>query len=124
MYINSTRKIRNPIETETGEMIYELVGRTQPESPMESHSLARVVIPPGKSSPKHHHNITDETYYILNGEARIVIDGEERTLMVGDTVVIPQGSIHQIFNDSTMYLDFLAISGPAWSLDDKIEDNT
>ena len=124
MYINSTRKNRNPVETETGELIYELVGRTQAEMPIESHSLARVVISPGKSSPKHHHNVTDETYYILNGEARIVIDGEERVLMVGDTVVIPHGSIHQIFNDSTMYLDFLAICGPAWSIDDKIEDNT
>ncbi len=44
-------------------------------------------------------------------------------LMVGDTIVILHGSIYQISNGSLMYLDFLGISGPAWSVEDNIDDD-
>ncbi len=69
-----------------------------------------IVIPPGKSSPMHHHDISDETYYILKGEARVIIDGNEQMLTIGDTVIIKRKSTHQIFNDSPINLEFLAIS--------------
>lgn len=113
MHIYSKSEVKVPIETEHGEVIYELVGRNFPEE-TKKHSVAQVVIPPGKSSRNHYHPVAEESYYILAGTARMVVNQEEAILNPGQIVLIPPKTPHQIFNDSDDSLEFLTFCVPAW----------
>lgn len=114
MHIITKEQVANPINTPTGEIISELVGRSEFSGDATQYSIAHVKIPPQKCSPKHHHKKSEESYYMLTGNARIVIDGEEETLSSGQTCLIKPNQVHQIFNNGTTDVEFLAISAPAW----------
>jgi quercetin dioxygenase-like cupin family protein len=48
----------------------------------------------GKVTPLHRHPDADETFYLLEGEILLHIDGEQRTLGAGGIVVMPRGVPH------------------------------
>jgi quercetin dioxygenase-like cupin family protein len=52
----------------------------------------------GSHPPKHFHPEQDEHFEVLAGSLRVRIDGEERTLEAGDTIDIPRGAVHQMWN--------------------------
>jgi mannose-6-phosphate isomerase-like protein (cupin superfamily) len=104
-----------PFESVHGEIVYEYLGKAAGGA--VQHSLARIVLPPGKASLKHYHPVTEESYYILSGKGRLVMDGETRSVTVGDAVAIPVNVVHQIFNDSNANLVFLAVCTPPWTPD-------
>jgi mannose-6-phosphate isomerase-like protein (cupin superfamily) len=110
----SKDRILAPIDTPHGEIIYELVGRSAEHGGAQAHSLAHVVLPPGKASLAHFHHVSEESYYILKGQARMVIDGQECLLSPGDACLLSPRQVHQIFNDGETDLEFLAVCVPAW----------
>jgi quercetin dioxygenase-like cupin family protein len=48
----------------------------------------------GKVTPLHLHPEADETFYMLEGEVRLHIDGDEQTLAVGGIAIVPRGVPH------------------------------
>jgi mannose-6-phosphate isomerase-like protein (cupin superfamily) len=104
-----------PFASDHGEVVYELMGNAAGGT--RQHSLAHIELPPGKASLKHFHPEAEESYYILSGAARIVIDGETCLLTPGQAVAITPGMVHQIFNDRPEQLRFLAVCAPAWTPD-------
>lgn len=48
----------------------------------------------GKVTPLHLHPEVDETFYLLDGEISLYLDGEHRTLRAGDVAVMPRGVPH------------------------------
>jgi mannose-6-phosphate isomerase-like protein (cupin superfamily) len=76
------------IVTPYGETIYELVGRTV-GSKTPNHSVAYVSIAPHKSSLRHFHRRTEESYFVIAGEAFVEIGDEQATLRAGQIVLIP-----------------------------------
>ena len=50
MKITDWREIQQPLETESGEIIYELIGNAHNDGHHPNHSLARIIIPPRKCS--------------------------------------------------------------------------
>ena len=48
----------------------------------------------GKVTPLHRHPDADETFYMLEGEIRLHVDGTERLLGAGGIAVIPRGIPH------------------------------
>ena len=56
---------------------------------------------PLKGPPLHRHPDEDEWWYILEGEFRFVVDGEELAARTGDTVFAPRGSRHTFQNIGT-----------------------
>ncbi len=107
-----------PLVSEHGEIVYELLGSTAGGA--TQHSVAHIELPPGKASRKHYHPKAEESYYILSGQGRLVIDGETHTLGSGYLVAIAPGTIHRIFNDGPEPLHFLAICIPPWTPDNSI----
>ena len=75
---------------------------------------AMVVIPPGKSTPLHAHPETEESYYILKGQARMALGEEEAIIGPGQIVLIPAPKPHKIINVGQEDLEFLAYCVPAW----------
>jgi mannose-6-phosphate isomerase-like protein (cupin superfamily) len=113
MHIFSKAQVTSPLVTPHGEVIYELLGRSFSER-TETHSVAHVILPPGKSSLLHVHPEAEESYYILNGEARIKVGDEESTIRPGQIVLISSGMPHKISNIGDDNLEFLATCVPAW----------
>jgi len=111
-------QVQNPIITPHGETIFELIGRAPQSGGVQTHSLAHIVISPGAASVPHHHGYTEESYYILRGTARLVLDEKEYDLHPGQACLIKTNQIHQIFNTGSSDLEFLAICAPAWSAED------
>ena len=99
-----------------GETAYELVGHAV--GPKEfAHSVAYLKIDAGACSQNHYHPVCEESYFITKGEARMVIDGEEKILVEGDCVLINPKQHHQIFNNSETTLEFIAVCVPPWTPD-------
>jgi mannose-6-phosphate isomerase-like protein (cupin superfamily) len=101
------------IENTPGEIIYELIGRGLAES-TDRHSVAYVVIHPGKASARHYHPEAEESYYILKGRASISLDSEVDVLVEGEAILIEKGKKHQITNVGDGDLEFIAFCVPAW----------
>lgn len=107
-----------PLHSAHGETVYELLGAAAGGT--QSHSLAQIVIAPGKASLKHYHPSAEESYYILSGKARMDMDGASIALGPGDSVVILPDHIHQIANAGDVDLVLLAICVPAWTPDNSV----
>ncbi len=109
-----TRINAAPIINSAGEKVYSLIGADETEGSATRHSLAYVVIPPGCSSRPHYHPIAEETYYILQGRARLVINDIEYLLTPGDAVLITPPERHQIFTEGDEELHFIVACAPPW----------
>jgi quercetin dioxygenase-like cupin family protein len=48
----------------------------------------------GQTCPYHKHNVKHETFYVLKGRVRMVIDDEEKVLDQGQVLVMPPGQRH------------------------------
>jgi len=112
-----------PLIKPRGETVYELVGASDHIGGAATHSIAEITIRADGSSAKHHHRRSEETYYILHGHGRLVVDSVDYRLRVGDACLIRPGEWHQIFNDSSEdELVLLAVSSPPWIAQDSVFD--
>jgi mannose-6-phosphate isomerase-like protein (cupin superfamily) len=121
MKITNSGEIPDPLETESGEIIYELFGIGRGQELAVNHSLARVVIPPGKSSSTHYHQQAHESYFILQGQGSMTVNGDRFTLTPGDACYLEPGDLHHIHSSGEVDLVFLAACVPPWSPEDSIE---
>jgi len=119
MKIADPSLVMDPLVTPTGEIIAELIGKAVGDD--ANHSLARIVIPTGKSSNLHYHKVTEETYFILKGEAGMQVNGKEIQLIPGQACYLAPGDVHQIHNAGESDLVFLAFCAPAWEPEDSFE---
>lgn len=62
--------------------------------------VAKVELSPGATSGRHTHP-GDEISYVLDGEAKLFIDGASpRAVEAGESFVVPAGKIHELRNES------------------------
>jgi mannose-6-phosphate isomerase-like protein (cupin superfamily) len=54
--------------------------------------------PSRKPPPKHYHPSQSEHFEVLEGTLRTRVDGVERDLGAGETLDIPSGAVHQMWN--------------------------
>lgn len=54
--------------------------------------------PGGESPPKHLHPAQDEHFRVRAGKLRVSLGGEERELSAGDSIDVPRGTVHQMWN--------------------------
>ena len=119
MKIADPSLVMDPLVTPTGEIIAEMIGKAVGDD--ANHSLARIVIPTGKSSNLHYHKVTEETYFILKGEAGMQVNGKMIKLIPGQACYLAPGDVHQIQNEGEADLVFLAFCAPAWVPEDSFE---
>jgi mannose-6-phosphate isomerase-like protein (cupin superfamily) len=91
-----------------------MIGRPENLGGATKHSFGHVVIPYGFASRHHYHPEAEETYAILKGKARMIIDDKEFFLSLGDVVFIKPPERHQIFTEEDANLEFLVVCAPAW----------
>ncbi len=64
----------------------------------EALEVEAVYGPAGKPPPMHLHPSQDEHFEVLEGELRVVVGDEDRTLASGDTIDIPRDTAHKMWN--------------------------
>jgi mannose-6-phosphate isomerase-like protein (cupin superfamily) len=90
------------------------------KSLVRNQSLAEITVRPGISILEHYHKAAEELYYILKGEGQMFIEGEERTVGVGDAIVILPGQRHKITNRGEVDLVMLVTSAPSYDDADQV----
>jgi mannose-6-phosphate isomerase-like protein (cupin superfamily) len=75
-------------------------------------SVIQERVPPGRFEIRHLHRKARQFFYILSGEATMMIGDETIKLSAHQAIEIPPGVAHQFRNDSTEEVVFLVISSP------------
>lgn len=101
------------VVTAMGETIYEMIGQTG-GSRTERHSVAHVVVPPGRFARRHYHPNAEESYHVVQGTGWVELGDEVRSLSAGESLLIPEGVPHKIANGSDEDLVFIVVCVPAW----------
>jgi mannose-6-phosphate isomerase-like protein (cupin superfamily) len=83
-----------------------------------NQSLAEASLEPGQATQRHHHAETEEIYVLLEGEGEIEVDGEMRSVVPGDAILIPAGARHQIRPREGASLRFLCCCAPPYRDED------
>lgn len=120
MRLTRKERIETPFCSGSGERVYELLGAPEHIGGAGYHSFSHVVIPAGCASRPHYHPVAEETYYILSGRARMLVDDRELQLLPGDALLILPPEKHQIFNTGECELEFIAVCAPAWTPDNSV----
>ncbi|MBP9816049.1 cupin domain-containing protein [Candidatus Woesebacteria bacterium] len=59
------------------------------------------------------HEIVDQFIRIEEGEGKVVLDGEERSLKSGSAIIIPAGTKHNVINTSDTEMKLYTVYSPA-----------
>jgi quercetin dioxygenase-like cupin family protein len=105
---------------------WSILGQTYVPKSLTDRAFAwHATFPPGTYVPPHRHADQDEYLHILKGRLDFWLDGTETQAGPGDTVRLPMGEPHGIFNKSTdtvTVLFWVAPTGRLYDLFQGIHD--
>ena len=119
MHINNIDS-QEPFTTKHGSTIISILDLRN--APVKNQSLAEASLPANKSTERHYHKLSEEFYYLLEGQAEMEINGIRKTITSGDAVVIPAESWHQITASKDGPIRLLCCCSPPYSHEDTYFD--
>jgi mannose-6-phosphate isomerase-like protein (cupin superfamily) len=75
-------------------------------------SVIQERMPPNTSEKRHWHARARQFFYVLSGTLVIEVEGEHHELTPGFGIELPQGTAHQVRNESPAETTFLVVSSP------------
>ena len=106
-----------PYVTRDGSEIREWVA---PGTPGRRQSLAEATVPAGGSTLAHLHRVSEEIYLVTSGGGRLRLGSEVRAIAPGDCVVIPPGTVHQLWAGPAAPLVVVCSCVPPYSHEDTV----
>ena len=85
-----------------------------------NQSLAEATVPVGQETEAHYHVRSEEIYHFTGGAGRVKVGDEVRDIREGDTVVLPPGTEHKLWNTGDVPLTLLCCCAPAYSHEDTV----
>ena len=79
----------------------------------DDESIIQERVPAGGAEVMHHHNVSRQFFYVLDGEGIMIFDNHQVVLNKGDGLEIPPQVKHQFKNQSNTDVHFLVISAPS-----------
>lgn len=76
-------------------------------------SVIQERMPPGAAEVNHYHEHARQFFFVLSGEATLVIDQQRFVLGVRQGITVAPKTPHQLFNHSNQELSFMVVSAPA-----------
>src|SRR5262245_64044173 len=107
---------REAFETREGSMLRETAGPAPGNA--RNQSPAEATVAPDTETIEHYHHASEEIYRFIGGAGRMRLGEEEAEVRAGDTVVIPPGTRHKLWNAGGEPLVVLCCSSPPYSHDD------
>lgn len=92
----------------------------RPPGEARNQSIAEARVPPGGETNEHFHRASEEIYHFTAGEGRMRLGDEESPVRAGETVVIPPGTRHKLWNPGPEELVLLCCSAPPYSDEDTV----
>lgn len=105
---------QKPFTTADGSTIRSILDATN--APVQNQSLAEASLPEGAATERHYHKLSEEIYFILEGEAVMEIDDGQQQVGPGDAILIPPGAWHQI--TARTAVRFLCCCAPVYAHED------
>ena len=75
----------------------------------KGYKVKRIEVLPGKRLSYQKHARRSEHWFVVEGMAKVTLDGEEIILKTGETVDIPIGTAHRVENPGTELTIFIEI---------------
>lgn len=94
----------------------EVVGRellNEKDSACGFHFMHDTLVPVGGSIGRHRHHGNEEVYYLLEGEAVMVLDEERYAMYPGDVAMVKDGHTHEIINQGAAPLRLIVVEAGA-----------
>ena len=110
------REASAPFVTRDGSEIRSLLDRSN--APVANQSLAEARLAPGEATEPHYHAVSEEFYYVIEGEGVMRIGTETQAVGVGDAILIPAGAVHTLRNTGAGNLRILCCCAPPYSDED------
>jgi mannose-6-phosphate isomerase-like protein (cupin superfamily) len=85
------------------------------------HKVKRITVYPGKRLSLQRHRRRAEHWFVLQGDALVMLGGKEVSLKKGESADIPQGEAHRIANIGTTLLAFVEVQTGEYFGEDDIE---
>lgn len=89
---------------------------------VQGFSLAHAYLEVGEASFPHRLKKSSETYYFLQGNGTINIEGEEFPVEVNNHIVVPANAQQFVKNTGSSRLSFLCIVSPPWAEEEEEVD--
>lgn len=86
----------------------------------KKQSLAEATLPPGESTRLHKHRLSEELYFVTNGEGIMQLGNEQLNIKPGDCICIAPGTPHSLHNTGSDPLTILCCCSPAYSHEDTV----
>ena len=93
-----------------GALSKALVGEQQTGSPRMDFRISHYA--PCAYVAEHVHQVQEQIYHILEGEALMELDAERRVVRRHDVVFVPPGVRHAIYNTGLTDLTFIVVTAP------------
>jgi glycosyltransferase involved in cell wall biosynthesis/mannose-6-phosphate isomerase-like protein (cupin superfamily) len=75
----------------------------------ENHKIKKLIVNPGERLSLQKHERRAEHWTVVNGEALVTVGEKEILLKTGQSVDIPKGSVHRIYNPGVTQLDIIEV---------------
>jgi mannose-6-phosphate isomerase-like protein (cupin superfamily) len=77
-----------------------------------AYTSAEILLEPGASLPAHRHARYEEAFYVLDGTATVLVDGEAQQASAGALVLVPWGVHHQVQNSTASVVRLFSLTVP------------
>lgn len=77
------------------------------------YTLFSTLTPPGSGPPPHYHKDEDEWFYVLEGQAEFLRDGQWHSAAPGAAVFVPRGVVHAFRNAGQTPLRMIVTTAPS-----------
>lgn len=105
---------QKPFTTADGSTIRSILDATN--APVQNQSLAEASLPAGGETQRHYHKLSEEIYFMLEGQGKMEVDGEQREIGPGDAILIGPGAWHQVL--ALTDIRFLCCCAPVYAHED------
>ena len=73
------------------------------------HFIEYLVVPPGVTIGEHRHGNNEEIYFVIEGQARMTVNGQEHQVKPGDFILNRAGWEHGFHNEGSEAVKLLVI---------------
>ncbi len=87
----------------------------------DGYQVKEIVVEPDKRLSYQRHAQRSEHWFVVARSGQVVLDGEEREVLVGDVVDVPIGLLHRVGKTGTEPLVFIEIQSGDYLGEDDIE---
>ena len=84
---------------------YDVIDNTN----LDKLIVSKTILHPGKETGGHNHSGQEEVYIFTNGIGRMIVGTKTYNIKAGNTILIPDGDFHKVWNEGKDDLIFTCI---------------